>query len=107
MLRTRVRVPGPRHVNPVLGVPIIQMSRRANKARRSILIATFLGATIVGMGIGVLVGYVLGRLRRGEERPRPLPVLAISQDEGAQSVPLPSLGRASVKTDQVPREVAN
>ena len=56
----------------------------------------------------MLLGYALGRLRGGEGRPRPLPVLAIPRRESAQSVPFPSLAAAlPVKTDQVLREATD
>ena len=61
--------------------------------RPTVLIAAFLGAAIVGFGIGMLVGYALGRLHGGEGRPRPVPVLAIPQREIVRTVPFPSWQR--------------
>ena len=38
------------------------------------MIVAFLGTAAIGMGIGLLGGYVLGRSHRGEGPPKPLPV---------------------------------
>ena len=47
------RALGPKHVNPVLGVPKFQthgIPRRANKARPAVLIAAFLGRRLSASG---------------------------------------------------------
>jgi hypothetical protein len=44
------------------------------RKRRCFVVVAFLGAAAIGIGVGLLVGYVLGRLHRGEGPPKPLPV---------------------------------
>ena len=44
------------------------------RKRRWLIVVAFLGAAAIGMGIGLLVGYALGRSHRGDGPPKPLSV---------------------------------
>jgi hypothetical protein len=47
---------------------------RGRKKRHWLPIVAFLLVATSGIGIGLLIGYALGRLHRGEGPPKPLPV---------------------------------
>ena len=49
---------------------------RGTRKSRWLMVVAFLGTAAIGMGIGLLGGYVIGRSHRGEGPPKPLPVRA-------------------------------